>query len=166
MLPIGWLTRRTCCVTNLWNTFRIVLMQYVRRQPTATLLDVWSEAIRWEWEGLPGVVGVGVSLSHLHLVSSTGSKGLGGQPPPSEVRTGRHKGNVETTAGPVKSTHSVPFILAVSSTAPTSILSRPGRMPGHYTSECDGVLVPSRAQSSSVHQSSNRQSRPAQQSEN
>ncbi|TWW73499.1 hypothetical protein D4764_15G0008930 [Takifugu flavidus] len=36
------------------GALRRELMQYVRRQPTATLLDVRSEATRWEWEGLPG----------------------------------------------------------------------------------------------------------------
>ncbi|TWW77698.1 Retrovirus-related Pol polyprotein from transposon 17.6 [Takifugu flavidus] len=36
------------------GALRRELMQYVRRQPTATLLDVRSEAIRWEREGLPG----------------------------------------------------------------------------------------------------------------
>lgn len=36
------------------NTLRRELKQLVRRQPTATLLEVRSEAIRWEREGMPG----------------------------------------------------------------------------------------------------------------
>ncbi|KAK0143575.1 hypothetical protein N1851_018314 [Merluccius polli] len=38
------------------GALRRELKQFVRRQPTATLLEVRSEAIRWEREGLPGVV--------------------------------------------------------------------------------------------------------------
>lgn len=40
------------------NTLRRELKQLVRRQPTATLLEVRSEAIRWEREGMPGGLGV------------------------------------------------------------------------------------------------------------
>lgn len=36
------------------NALRRELKQLVRRQPSATLLEVRSEAIRWEQEGLPG----------------------------------------------------------------------------------------------------------------
>lgn len=36
------------------NALRRELKQLVRRQPTATVLDVRSEAIRWEQEGTPG----------------------------------------------------------------------------------------------------------------
>ncbi|KAI7795348.1 hypothetical protein IRJ41_016578, partial [Triplophysa rosa] len=36
------------------GTLQRELKQLVRRQPTATLLDVRSEAIRWEREGMPG----------------------------------------------------------------------------------------------------------------
>nr|XP_046232119.1 uncharacterized protein LOC124052199 [Scatophagus argus]XP_046232120.1 uncharacterized protein LOC124052199 [Scatophagus argus] len=38
------------------GSLRRELKQLVRRQPTATLLDARSEAIRWEREGLPGGV--------------------------------------------------------------------------------------------------------------
>lgn len=38
------------------NTLRRELKQLVRRQPNATLLEVRSEAIRWEQEGVPGGV--------------------------------------------------------------------------------------------------------------
>ncbi|KAL0161382.1 hypothetical protein M9458_045107, partial [Cirrhinus mrigala] len=38
------------------NALRRELKQLVRRQPTATLLEVRSEAIRWEQEGMPGGV--------------------------------------------------------------------------------------------------------------
>lgn len=36
------------------SAVRRELQQLVRRQPTATLLEVRAEAIRWEREGLPG----------------------------------------------------------------------------------------------------------------
>ncbi len=38
------------------NTLRRELKQLVRCQPNATLLEVRSEAIRWEQEGMPGGV--------------------------------------------------------------------------------------------------------------
>lgn len=38
------------------SSLRLELKQYVRRQPTATLLEVRAEVIRWEREGLPGGV--------------------------------------------------------------------------------------------------------------
>lgn len=39
---------------TLWRE----LKQLVHHQPSATLLDVRSEAIRWEREGMPGGLGV------------------------------------------------------------------------------------------------------------
>lgn len=45
------------------STFRRELKQLVRRQPNSTLLDVRSEALRWEREGMPG----GVFLSRWHM---------------------------------------------------------------------------------------------------
>lgn len=40
------------------NTLRRELKQLVRRQPTATLLEVRKDAIRWQREGIPGGVRV------------------------------------------------------------------------------------------------------------
>ena len=47
--------QRFCCATNVIDgALRRELKQFVRRQPTATLLEARAEAIRWKREGLPG----------------------------------------------------------------------------------------------------------------
>ncbi|KAL0198417.1 hypothetical protein M9458_006957, partial [Cirrhinus mrigala] len=53
------------------NALRRELKQLVRRQPTATLLEVRSEAIRWEQEGMPG--GVRARSHPYGVISSRGA---------------------------------------------------------------------------------------------
>ncbi|KAK0150708.1 hypothetical protein N1851_008178 [Merluccius polli] len=72
------------------GALRRELKQFVRRQPTATLLEVRSEAIRWEREGLPGVVrGRSHSVPSIfgaQCVVQGSSQGGVGSPQSSELR--------------------------------------------------------------------------------
>lgn len=145
------------------------LKQLVRRQPTATLLDVRGEVIRWECEGLPGG-GRGPS----HLVPSPfglqcgvqGSRGATTPPRVSEqvelkemMRLQQEQLNQLTQS----------ISAELSFTSP-STPSWPFCLPSLPTaSECDGVRVPFCTQPSlSAHQPPNRQShqQSAQESEN
>lgn len=54
------------------NTLRRELKQLVRRSPNSTLLEVRSEAIRWEREGTPGVQGDVAILFQRHTVYNMG----------------------------------------------------------------------------------------------
>lgn len=57
------------------------VIQYVRRQPMDTLLPSRARQSSGNERDCLGVVGVKVSLSHWDLVSSSGTKVLGGRPP-------------------------------------------------------------------------------------
>lgn len=142
------------------GALRRELMQYVRRQPMATLLDVWSEAIRWEREGLPGG-----SRGRSQSVSSAfglqyGVQGSRRSPSPlpgSELVDIREmlrlqqelKLELNQLTQCLSSVHSSQLHQPPSRRGP--VLCRRCQQPGHYVSECDGVHVPSRTQSSFVH---------------
>lgn len=125
------------------------LKQLVRRQPTATLLEVRSEAIRWEHEGRPG----GARGRSHSLPSVCGIQyGVQGSPPVlarspqvselSEVREmlklqqeqlnqlAQSISRLQSSHQPTRSSHRGPLIC------------QRCQQPGHFARECDGVRVP------------------------
>lgn len=62
------------------SALRQELKRLIRRQPTATLLDVRGEGIRWERDGFPGRHGIVVTLFHLCMVCSIGCRAVLGRP--------------------------------------------------------------------------------------
>lgn len=157
------------------GALRRELKQLVRRQPTATLLDVRGEAIRWEREGLPGG-----ARGRSHSVPSPfglqcgvqGSRGA--TTPPRGLELVELKEMLRLQQEQLNQlTQSVSALQSSRSHRPPPprgpVVCRRCQQPGHYASECDGVRVPFRTQSSlSARQPPNRQShqQSAQESEN
>lgn len=147
------------------GALRRELKQMVRRQPTATLLDVRGEAIRWECEGLPGG-GRGRSYSVPSAFGLQygvqGSREVAFPPRGSELAELREMMRLQQEQLN-QLTHSISALQISRSLRPPPprgpIVCRRCQQPGHYASECDGERVPLRTQSSrSSRQPSNRQS--------
>ncbi|KAL2076367.1 hypothetical protein ACEWY4_027368 [Coilia grayii] len=140
------------------NALRRELKQFIRRQPTATLLDTRKEAIRWEQEGLPGgsrgrsfslpsAYGLQYAMqgrpSSTHTVSSEGSEFK-------ELKEMLKRQQDQLN----QLTHTVASLQGGSSH------NRPRRggpviclrcqQPGHFARECDGERVPSRPRANSI----------------
>lgn len=156
------------------GALRRELKQFVRRQPTATLLEVRGEAIRWEREGLPGGV-----RGRSHSVPSAfgiqygvqgGFQGVADAAQGSELKEMREMLKLQQE----QLNQLTQSITRLQSSHQRShswhrgpIICLRCQQPGHMARECDGVRVPPRTQSSlPVAPQSSRQSRPAPTSEN
>ncbi|KAM7406700.1 hypothetical protein PAMP_001057 [Pampus punctatissimus] len=135
------------------GSLRRELKQFVRRQPSATLLEVRSEAIRWEREGLPGGVR-GRSHSLPSVVGAQcvvqGSREEGVSPPQTELREIREmmKLQQEQLNQLTQSISRLQGSHRHSRTASRGpIICRRCQQPGHIARECDGARVPARTQS-------------------
>ena len=137
------------------STLRRELKQFVRSQPTATMLDVRGEAIRWEREGLPSsfrgrsnsvpsISGIQYGVQGAHSIASV--------PHPSEMsemkemfRQQQEQLNQLTqTLARMQRPH------ARSHPAPRGpLVCNRCQRPGHFARECDGVRVSPRPQFSS-----------------
>lgn len=133
------------------GALRRELKQSVRRQPTATLLDVRGGAIRWEREGLPGG-----SRGRSHSVLSAFDLQCGVQSGSQEAATPFQQGElaemIELLSRQQEQlkqlTQSISALQSSHLRRPASrrspVICRRCQQPGHYASECDGVWVPAR----------------------
>lgn len=139
-------------------SLRRELKQFVRRQPTATLLELRSEAIRWEREGLPG----GARGRSASLPSAYGLQyGVQGcvQPTPNNTSP---KSDLNELMGLLK--HQQEQLDRLTQTvaslqAPRSqgrrprdgpLICRRCQQPGHFARECDNERASSRHRAHSV----------------
>lgn len=139
-------------------SLRRELKQLVRRQPTATLLELRSEAIRWEREGLPG----GARGRSASLPPSYGLQyGVQGrvQPKPNDAS---HKSDLSELMGLLKHqqeqldrlTQTVASLQAPRSQSRLPhrgpLVCRRCQQPGHFARECDNERASSRHRAHSV----------------
>ncbi|XP_039525224.1 uncharacterized protein LOC120477621 [Pimephales promelas] len=141
------------------SALRRELKQLVRRQPSATLLEVRREAIRWEQEGmLGGARGRSHSLPSAHGFQY-GVQGVrpGGCDSPQRSEMGELREMLKLQQQQLTQlTQNLarlqdPFQRSRSQTRPfrnSSVICRRCQKPGHFARECDGERVPCRAPAS------------------
>lgn len=137
------------------GSLRRELKQFIRRQPTADLLEVRGEAIRWEREGLPGGVrGRSYSVPSV-LGFQCGVKG--GPPVMSDTLTSAELKEMREMLKLQQQqlnqlTQSISLLQTSQqhNQAPhrRPVICRRCQQPGHFARECDGVRAPPRPQSS------------------
>jgi len=139
-------------------SLRRELKQLVRHQPTATLLELQSEAIRWEREGLPGgAMGRSASLPSAYGLQY-GVQGCA-RPTPTNASRGP---DLSELMGLLKHqqeqldclTQTVASLQAPRSQGRMprngSLVCRRCQQPGHFAWECDGERAPQRHRANSV----------------
>lgn len=140
------------------SSLRRELKQFVRRQPTATLLELRAEAIRWEREGLPG----GARGRSSSLPSAYGLQyGVRGRVQATPEVTSQGPGFSELMELLKRQqeqldqlTQTVASLQAPRTQGRTlrsgPLICRRCQQPGHFASECDGVRVPPRSRANPV----------------
>lgn len=150
------------------STLRRQLKQFVRNQPTATLLDVRGDAIRWECEGLPsafrGRSNSVPSISGIQYgVQGADSVNIPHSSEMSEMkemlRQQQEQLNQLTQTLARMQRPYAPHARSFPAQCGPLVCNRCQR-PGHFARECDGVRAPPRSQFSQVSQSSARQPEP------
>lgn len=140
------------------GALRRELKQMVRRQPTATLLDVRGEAIRWEREGLPG----GVRGRSLSVPSAFGiqygvqsnPQSVPARPQATEMNELRELLKAQQEQLKCQQEQLQQLTQGLSLLQHPTTRARPSRdgplicrrcqQPGHFARECDAIRVPPR----------------------
>lgn len=153
MSDAGALLRDQFVEHVLNSSLRRELKQFVRRQPTATLLEARSEAIRWEREGSPGG---GRGRSHSVpsvfgaqcVVQGSGQVGVSSSQA-SELQEMREMLKLQQEQLN-QLTQSISRLQGSKQYGRTAfrgpIICRRCQQPGHIARECDGAHVPTRTQ--------------------
>lgn len=140
------------------SSLRRELKQLVRREPAVTLLELRSEAIRWEREGLPG----GARGRSFSLPSAYGLQyGVQGHVQPTLKVASPEPGFSELMQLMKRQqeqlnqlTQTVASLQAPRPQGRTlrngPLICRRCQRPGHFARECDGERVPSRPRANSV----------------
>lgn len=155
------------------GALRRELKQFVRRQPTATLLEVRGEAIRWEREGSPaGVRGRSNSVPAVFGVQygiQSRSPGVTNEHQGSELKELREM-MVRQQEQLNQLTQSITQLQGSNQRSRSMhrgpIICRRCQQPGHLAWQCEGVRVPPTTPAGPALPQTNRQSRPTQFSEN
>ncbi len=137
------------------STLRRELKQLVRRQPEATLLDVRSEAIRWEREGMPGGArsrSHSVPLAHgFQYGVQSGTPSRVDQPSQlpemSEFREMLKRQQEQLTELAQSVAQLRNPSRGVRAVGGGVVICRRCQKPGHFARDCDGQRVPSRSPS-------------------
>lgn len=136
------------------GALRRELKQLVRRQPTATLLEVRGEAIRWELEGLPGGARARShsvpSVLGLQYGVKSGHQVVGNPPQVSELSEMREmlKLQQEQLNQLTRSISLLQGSHQHSRPPPRGpVICRRCQQPGHFARECDGVRAAPRPHS-------------------
>lgn len=137
------------------GALRRELKQFVRRWPAADLLEVRSEAIRWEREGLPGGLrgrshSVPLVLGLQYGVRG-GPQGVAGPPPASELSEmkemlKRQQEQLNQLTQSLRQLQSAPQHSRPPNRGP--VICRRCQQPGHFARECEGVRAAPRARPS------------------
>lgn len=155
------------------GSLRRELKQFVRRQPTATLLEVRGEAIRWEREGLPGGV-----RGRSHSVPSVLGLQYGVKSAPQVVANPSHVSELSEMREMLKLqqeqlnqlTQSISRLQGSHQRSRSShrgpVICRRCQQPGHFARECDGVRAAPRTRPALPAQQFSRQPHATQHSEN
>lgn len=155
------------------SSLRRELKQFVRGQPSATLLDVRGEAIRWEREGLPGG-----ARGRSHSVPSVLGLQYGVKSGPPVVASPSQMSELSEMKEMLKLqqeqlnqlTQSLSRLQSSHQRSRPSyrgpVICRRCQQPGHFARECDGARTAPRTQPSLPAQQSSQQSQANQASEN
>ncbi|XP_056317983.1 uncharacterized protein LOC130232232 [Danio aesculapii] len=136
-------------------TLRRELKQFVRRQPTATLVDARGEALRWEREGMPGGArgrsqSVPSAYGIQYGVQGNRSVSSGAKSEMTELRDMLLKQQQQLN----QLAQSMTLLQNCSSKLPphkvNPVICRRCRQPGHFARNCDGERIPVRAPSAYI----------------
>lgn len=137
-------------------SLRRELKKFVRDHPTATLIDVRSEALRWEQEGMPGGArgrsySVPSAIGFQHSVQGGHSADSRASNPSVSSELSELKEILRNQQEQLTQlTRSVATLNNATRTHREDIICRRCQQPGHYARECRGKYVPRGPQPASV----------------